>query len=299
FRTIQGSGPISGLPESLYPKTGSAVRALIDPDDHALVDQRFETAKREGDFEAEFRVVLPDKKIRWVAVRGEFVREASGRASYLTGVDYDITARRLAETRIQHLNRVYAVLSDINQTIVREKDPQAMLQSACRIAVEKGRFRMAWIGLRNGAVQRIRIAASAGASAEVVSTLHSMDGPEASDDTCAFTLHALQTGQHSVCNDIAGDPRAQSWRGGALNLGYRAMASLPLKHGDSVIGTFNLYAGEPGFFDTEELRLLDELAMDIAFALEGYERENERRRVERAFREIDDRFLHFAPTTQP
>ena len=298
FRTIQGSGPISGLPESLFPKTGSAVRALILPEDHALVDQRFESARREGDFEAEFRIILPDQNIRWVAARGKFVRDASGHASCLTGVDYDVTERRLAETRIQHLNRVYAVLSDINQTIVREKDPQKMLASACRTAVEKGRFRMAWIGLLTAADQRVQVAAHAGTSAEALNALHSMYGPEAKDDECAFTTGALQTGQHGVCNDIACDLRAESWRDIALRQGYRAMASLPLKRGDNVIGTFNLYAGEPGFFDTDELRLLDELAMDIAFALEAYEREGERRRVERALRESDERFRQLAENIQ-
>jgi PAS domain-containing protein len=107
----------------------------------------------------------------------------------------------------------------------------------------------------------MRIAAQAGASAEALKALQSMYGEEASDFDCAFTMHALQAGQHAVCNSIADDPRPESWRTVALRHGYRAMASLPLKHGDDVIGTFNLYSDEPNFFSTEELRLLDELAM--------------------------------------
>ena len=71
-----------------------------------------------------------------------------------------------------------------------------------------------------------------------------------------------------MCNDIANDPESVSWRGAALERNYRAMASLPLKQANHVIGTFNLYAVEKDFFDDTELRLLDELALDISFALE-------------------------------
>jgi len=59
----------------------------------------------------------------------------------------DVTDRQRAEGHIRRLNRVYAVLSDINQAIVRIREPQALFEKACRVAVEKGGFRMAWVGL--------------------------------------------------------------------------------------------------------------------------------------------------------
>ena len=58
------------------------------------------------------------------------------------------------------------------------------------------------------------------------------------------------------------------------------MASFPLKDAKRVIGTFNLYAAATETFDDEEIRLLDELANDIAFALTVHERESERRRTD-------------------
>ena len=76
------------------------------------------------------------------------------------------------------------------------------------------------------------------------------------------------------------------------------MASLPLKTGGKVIGIFNLYAGEPDFFDARELHLLDELAMDISFALEVYDRETERGRVEQVLRESEERFRQLAENIQ-
>jgi two-component system cell cycle sensor histidine kinase/response regulator CckA len=218
--------------------------------------------------------------VRWLLTDKLPHRDESGRITGVIGFSVDITERKQAEVRIQHLIRVYSVLSDINQTIVREKDPQVMLESACRIAVEKGQLCMAWIGLTDVQTGRLQIAAHAGASKDTLEFLNATLGNRERKADCTFTLQALQTGEHGVCNDIANDPRAASWRNAAQQRGYYAMASLPLKAGGKTIGTFNLYAGETGFFDEEELRLLDELAMDIGFGVEIGQRENERRAAE-------------------
>jgi len=217
--------------------------------------------------------------------------------TFFVGTIRDITERRLAEARIEHLNRVYAMLSGINETIVRENDQQAVLDAACRIAVERGGFRMAWVGLRPAdSVLPLRIAAHAGADATTLDVLRALLGTETRRPECDFTMYALDTGSHGICNDIANDPAALAWRGPALERGYRSMASLPIRAGGAVIGTFNLYAGESFFFNAAERRLLDELAADISFALDVHAREAERRRVEAALRESEERFRELADT---
>ena len=209
----------------------------------------------------------------------------------------DVTERNLAELRIKYLNRVYAVVSDTNQVIVREKDPRAMLMAACRIAVEKGLFRLAWIGLADtpgGKTERIKVAAHAGATAGTLEIIEMLLGGEVRDCACSFTMHALRTGTHGVCNDIEHDLNTVEWREAALQRGYRAVASLPLKSNDKVIGTFNLYAGETGFFDDVELRLLDELALDIEFALEVSRRDQDHKRAEAELHASEERFRQLA-----
>ncbi|HET6272935.1 MAG TPA: PAS domain S-box protein, partial [Bacteroidota bacterium] len=51
-----------------------------------------------------------------------------------------------------------------------------------------------------------------------------------------------------------------------------------------------LYAPEVGFFNSEEVVLLDEIAMDIAFAIRAIEQENQRRQAETDLRESEARF---------
>ena len=209
----------------------------------------------------------------------------------LLGILRDVTRRKEVEKRLRHLNRVYAMLSGINETIVREKDETTMFEAACRIAIERGQFSMAWIGLREAQDGGLRIAAHAGAGENALKVLNLLiSGPE---PDCIFTSRAMQTGRPGVCNDIAEDPRTEEWRGHALRRNYLSMASLPLKSGGEVIGTFNLYADEAGFFDADEMRLLDELAVNVAFALDVQRNEQERERMEKELHRAEERFRLF------
>jgi signal transduction histidine kinase len=198
--------------------------------------------------------------------------------------------RKEHEARIEHLNRVYAVLSDINQAIVRIRDPQILLSEACRIAVEKGEFRMAWIGRINRSTGAIEPSASAGVNDGYVENLILGLGNPLHDR--GPTVDAVRSGVHVVCNDIENDPRMAPWRDEALKRGYRSSAAFPLKIGDEVVGAFNLYSSEQGFFDAQELALLDELASDIGLALEIHRQESERVRAENALREARDQLEH-------
>ncbi|MFC5455475.1 PAS domain S-box protein [Prosthecobacter fluviatilis] len=217
----------------------------------------------------------------WVRVQGFAVIE-NGKTTKLRGTFQDITAKKQAELRIRHLNRVYEVLSNINQTIVHEKDPQVILTRACEIAVSKGGFRMAWVGMHDAATQKLQPVASAG----VVEGYLDNVNIDLSDQTrsCGPTGSCFLSGQHVTCSDMENDPRMLAWRDEALKRGYRSSASFPITVGGRVSGTLTLYSGETGFFDEVELRLLDELALDIGFALEVSEGEAGRRQAEQELR---------------
>lgn len=262
------------------------IRRFVHPEDASLVAAEVArgTATTDPDFARQFehRVIRRDGAERVMMVRSRITMDAQGRAGKILGVNQDITEQKQAERRIRHLNRVYEVLSDINQTIVREKEPQVVLAEACRVLVEKGGFRMAWIGMFDAATETIQPITSAGAVDGYLDLLNiDLRDPERRGGPSG---RCFLTGQHATCSDIEHDPFVGSLRGAALQRGYRSSASFPLKVGDKVTGIFSLYSGETGFFDEEELRLLDELAMDIGFALEVGESEAKRRQAEQELR---------------
>jgi len=272
----------------------------VHPDDLGPVLDRIQRslARPEPPHEAEFRMRHRDGTWRWIYTRAEVLRDGEGKPVRMLGGHLDVTDRKRAAIQIEHLNRVYAVLSEINQALVRGSPPSGLFESACRIAVEAGRFRMAWIGLMDAATGRLQLVAHAGATPDTIALVKVILEDGTPDGGCALTRHAHGSGEVAVCNDIEHDPRSVSWRAAALERGYRSMASLPLRLGETIVGTFNLYAGEADFFDAVELRLLGELAADVSFGLELHRREEVRRGAEQALRASEERFRELAETIE-
>ena len=140
----------------------------------------------------------------------------------------DITDRKEAENRIRRLNRVYAVLSGINALIVRVRDRDELFKEACRIAVEKGEFRMGWIGTVDRSAMRIVPVASAGVDAgfleDIGDRLSLADGAPARH---APTVVAVREKHAVVVNDVQADPRIVH-KNAHAGQGIRSLVSLPL-----------------------------------------------------------------------
>ena len=190
----------------------------------------------------------------------------------------DISERRHAEAHIQQLSRIYAVLSDTNQTIVRVKDSQAMLETVCRIAVEKGKFQMAWIGMVDPVTKLMEPIAFSG----VVEGFLDLGKISVQDSKYGNrpSVRCFASGVHAVCNDIEQEIDFRPLREEALRRGYWSGGSFPLKVDGKTVGVFNLYANEKGIFEGDDISLLDEMAMDISYALEVNLHEIERQKAE-------------------
>ncbi len=192
----------------------------------------------------------------------------------------NITNRKEAEERILATRRLYLVLSQINEAIVRVRDLETLLLGICRIAVEYGHFRMVWVGLIDKEKQVISPVAHAGFEDGYLSLIHiPLDD---SREGCGPTGSAFRSGEYIVTPDIATDPRMEPWREEALKRGYRSSAAFPFSLHGEVVGVINLYAGEPGFFSNAEIELLNDVAGDVSFALGLLDEQARRARAEQA-----------------
>ena len=201
-------------------------------------------------------------------------------------LDREIARRRQSERRVLQLNRLYAVLSRTSQSIVRIRERDALFREVCRIAVEDGLFRMAWVGTVHPQTGVVEPAAFAGLEDGYLGGIHiaAADVPEGQGPTG----RTLRERRHFVCADIAADPRLLPWRDAALARGYRSSAAFPLQFGGSVVGVFTLYAAQPGFFDDEVVAVLNEAASEISFALESMDREARRCQAEENLRSLNE-----------
>jgi PAS domain S-box-containing protein len=181
----------------------------------------------------------------------------------------DITEQKRAEDKIRRLNRVYAVLSGINSLIVRVRSRDELFKEACRIAVEEGQFPVAWIGVVDQAAACVKPVAWQGTDERILGQIR-MGLHESAPEGIGIVGRAVNEGMPVISNDLEHDPRVLVK--GVLERGARSLALLPLVVGSDTCAVLVLYAPVVGFFDGDEMKLLLELAGDIALALDHIEK---------------------------
>lgn len=251
----------------LYANPESWIEA-IHPDDRAIAREAFKAGVKAGRFDMKYRIVRPDGSIRWIEVRAFPVHDETGKYVRITGVAEDITERKVAEDQIAFLNRVHAVLSGIGSLIVRVTDREELFTESCRIAVETGGFRMAWIGIVDSQAMKIVPVGSAGVDEAFMGALKqrftlNRDG-SLGDSMAARVITAKKT---FIANNLLTHPTAVFGRK-HVESGINALAIFPLMINNEAVGVFALYAGEIDFFREAELKLLTKLSKDIAFAMD-------------------------------
>jgi len=185
----------------------------------------------------------------------------------------DITERKLAEEKIIQANRLYAFISAINQTIVHVSDEQTLYDETCRIAVDIGKFDLAWIGIMDPASKTLKLGAQCNASASDLEVLKNITY----DNDLVFGLPLLN-GKYYVVNDLQKETD-YTRKEYTKETGLRSRISLPIKKAGKTIGICNLLSKQSNFFDEQEIMLLEEVAGDISFALENFAREQHRKQM--------------------
>jgi diguanylate cyclase (GGDEF)-like protein/PAS domain S-box-containing protein len=216
-------------------------------------------------YDVEYRANRPDGGMRWVNDRGHLVRNAAGMPVRIDGVVRDITQQVAHRQRIARLSRIREFSSSINSALVRLRDRDALFQEICRVAVEVGGFKGAHVGLLDAQTKDVRWAARHGA------VMPSVEMPvSARADVEAgqgIVGEALRSGKAALWNDVARDAGVRN-RDQFLAHGVHALGTFPLMVEGEPYGIYSLHAAEPGFFDQEEIALLEELASNVSFALE-------------------------------
>lgn len=176
-------------------------------------------------------------------------------------------------TKFKRVNRALRTLSAGNHTLLHATDEQALLQEMCQVIVEHGGYRLAAVGYaEQDEAKTIRWGAS-------VSSVPGILGPGAPYFTWADTElggtatgTAIRTGLPCVGRHIFTDPAFagpgfERLRDDAVRGGYASVTAFPLRIDHAVIGALAMAAAEPDAFDEDEVRLLDELAADLAYGI--------------------------------
>ena len=269
---------------------GMRIPDLTHPEDRQKDWEEFQRVVRgeASAYQAEKRYLRKDGTEAWVNVNGTLLRNAAGQPTRTMATVEDITERKRSEERVRELNLLLRATGAVNALMVRERDPKRLLTEACQILVETRGYRFAWIGLVEEGSRRVVPQGHAGKSSGYFDSL-TITWDEAPTGQGPIGI-AIRTGQRVVSQDVATDPKLARFWEAAAAWGVASMAAMPMIHGSRVRGVVAVYSGRLGAFNGEELDLLNELAGDLAFALQSIEHEQERTRAEELRRESERRY---------
>ncbi|MRR51586.1 MAG: PAS domain S-box protein [Rhodocyclaceae bacterium] len=242
--------------------------SAVHPEDKAYADAEIQAALRgEREYAPEFRVIWPDGSVHHIKAASRTLRDETGAPLRMVGINYDLTERKHAEEIQRRLNRELRAISDCNQALMHAEDEQTLLNEVCRIICDEAGYRVAWVGYADHDEARtVRRVASAGIDdgyfAEARITWSDTDRGRGPAGT------AIRSGKTVYIQDFATDRRMTPWREVALRRGYRSGIGLPLKDAaGKVFGVLLIYSVEANAITPDEIRLLEELAGDLAFGI--------------------------------
>jgi PAS domain S-box-containing protein len=240
-------------------------------------------AQRSLNFESRHRT--RDGRIFPVEISANYF-EFGGRDYTLTLVR-DITERRRAEEALRRLNRELRAISNCNQTLLHATDEPSLLQEICRIVCQEAGYRVAWVGYAEpNEAQSVRPVAWTGLEEEYLASL-AITWADAERGRGIIGT-AIRSGKTCCIIDYATDPRVAPWRESALQHGFRSAIALPLKDEHAqAFGSLNIYSAQPNAFTPEEIRMLEELAADLAFGIVTLRSRAARERAEQALRQSE------------
>jgi PAS domain S-box-containing protein len=187
---------------------------------------------------------------------------------------------------LARLNRTLQTLYQCNQALVRATEEYELLHSVCRILVEVGGLRMAWVGYRElNEEQTVRPVARAGYDDGYLERVTISWGD--TETGRGPTGTAIRTGATSWTRDNLTDPQLAPWRVEDLRHGYASSISLPLMRHGEAFGALTLHAQEPDAFNESTIEQYTDLANNLAYGVSALQTREERTRAENKIRQLN------------
>lgn len=194
---------------------------------------------------------------------------------------------------LQRTNRILRAVTECNDALVRAKDEDALLRDVCRIVVEAGGYKMAWVGIAmNDEGKSIRPIAQWGLDEGYLDDLRPSWGDTERGQGPAG--RAVRTRTPVAVQNIATDPGFEIFRERALARGYASTICVPFIHSDEAVGILVVYAADSAAFDALEIGILQRFADDLTYGIDALRTRERQQEAEAQLRELlrsKDEFL--------
>ncbi|SPF39793.1 hypothetical protein SBDP1_260017 [Syntrophobacter sp. SbD1] len=220
------------------------------------------------------------------------VMDEAGGVPFLIAEALDINERKQAEEAVLKANRVINALWECNNALIHVKDESQLLQEICRVIVEVGGYRMAWVGYAEHDAHRTvtpvaRYGYEDGYLEKVNVTWEDTERGRGPTGT------SIRKGIPIVVRNVERQSEFAPWREEAVKRGYASVIGLPLHVEGRILGSLTIYAAESDAFDGDDVDLLTKLGVNLSFGIETLRTFHARKQAEidlqRAHDELESR----------
>jgi PAS domain S-box-containing protein len=215
---------------------------------------------------AEAELVFPDGSRRHIIGSAMPLFDETGNVRGCVASFTDITARKREAEELRRVNRTLRALAASNRAQLLAKSEPDLLHEVCRILTEECGYSMVWIGYaENDSAKSVRPMAHVGFEEGYLETLRiSWADTERGRGP---TGTAIRSGQACQCANMLTDPLFEPWRAEAFKRGYASSLAVPLLEEGTALGAITIYSGLPAGFAHDEVKLIGNLAQDVAFGI--------------------------------
>lgn len=231
---------------------------------------------------------LDNGKTAWLDIQSIPIVDNNGIKVLAIEIIEDITERRSSERKLVNTNRVYSLMSRVNEVLSKNRVKESLLVECCNLAVYEGKFPLAWIELQEGthSEKHSQFWQSSASSCMADESNRNKIFSELLTDE---NIRILRSGKYLHQCVTCSSP-SESRGGAAIAEDKLYFLTLPVRMFGRVIGSFGVCSEDEEFFDSEISLLFNELASDISFALESIESESRRLAAVKAL-EKEERLL--------
>jgi PAS domain S-box-containing protein len=270
---------------------GKSLFDVFHPDYHQLIRDRIAAlGVRQTTPLIEQKLVRLDGGFVDIAVTASVFSDENGPAIQV--IMHDITERKREEEHRQRLHKTLTALNNSSQALLRATSESALLERICQIVTEDCGHALVWIGFAdNDEHKSVRPVAHAGFEEGYLETLHLTwaDNERGRGPTGT----AIRTGEPVLCRDMFSNAHFAPWRQEALKRGYASSVAVPLLSEGKAFGVLTVYSMERDSFCEDEVKLLKELAADLAYGISAMRLRAAHDQAEEALRESEEKFRTF------
>jgi PAS domain S-box-containing protein len=180
----------------------------------------------------------------------------------------DNRRRNLSEIALKATTRALKILNESNMALLNSPTEQILLNEYCRIAVQSGGYRMAWICYSKDITSKNVVSMAHYGDTGIFLGQNNITWGEEDFENGPIG-RAIRTMEVQVSENISTDSTMKFWFNESLKYGYRSLIVLPFLLSKKTRACYSLFGTSPQSWSLPERALLQEVAADLAYGIKA------------------------------